>query len=127
MPQLYNVGWGADPSQIETSVRQELHDTRIEFKKGDPTKYITFDNITFERKKDAELSTNFKDAVINKKSILTKIRANIIKVDNGKRKVVARKVLIGHLPQLVKGRNTFVVNGTEYNLVNQLRRKSGTE
>ncbi len=65
MPKLYNVGWDNSADQIETSIKDFLENAKIEPKKGESDYYITFDNISFERKKDAWMSTNIKDAIIN--------------------------------------------------------------
>ena len=124
MTKLYKVGWGFSPDNIEDSVKDALEESRISVDKNDPGNYVTFENITFERKKDADSSVAIKDALINNKSQLTRIYGDVIKVKNGHRTRAAAKVLLGHLPQLIKGRNTFIVGGSDYNIVNQLRRNS---
>ena len=126
MPKLHAVGWDNSPDNIEDSLRTFFEKAHIDVKKGDDNTYVTFENINFERKKDAGLSVNLKDAILNQKSVLTKIYADVVKVTDGSRRTVAKQVLIGHVPQLIEGRNTFLINGSEYNVVNQLRRDSSS-
>jgi len=126
MPKLSPVGWDNSPEQTEISLRDFFEKAHINIKKDDDTSYVTFENINFERKKDAGLSVNLKDAILNQKSILTKIYADVVKVTNGKRKTVAKQVLIGHVPQLIEGRGTYLISGSEYNVVSQLRRDSSS-
>ncbi len=125
MTTLFNTGSTQTPDQIEFSLKNTLSNSKIPFDNKDSSKYVTFTNITFQRAKNTEDALAFKDAKIHKRSILTKIFADIQKVEGGRKKIVAKKVLIGHVPQLLE-RKTFMVNGTEMNLVNQLRRNSSS-
>lgn len=124
MVQLTKVGWGFKPDQIEDSVKEALEEFRIPLSKDNDSDYITFENVEFKRDSASDSSAAIKEAVTFEKSILTRIYADVVEYEKGRRTVRSRNLQIGQLPQLLEGRNTFMVTGSEYNLVNQPRRKS---
>lgn len=120
---LFNVGWGFSSGNIEESVKEALDNFRIPLDKSG-NEYLGMENIQFVKDPRSESSASIKEAVIYEKSILTKIYADIYKSSGGRKTVEARKVLIGQLPQFIDSRKTFMITGSEYNLINQPRRKS---
>lgn len=124
MPELSKVGWGCKPDDVEQSVKEGIEEMRLPLTKRADGPYITFENVSFKRDASAGSTMAIKEAVTFQKSILTKIYGDVVEVDGGRRKVLERHLQIGQLPQLIEGRNTFMVTGSEYNLVNQPRRKS---
>jgi len=120
---LYDVGWGFNSSSIEDSVRTALEETKIPLTK-DNNRYITFRNIKFEKDPRADSSASIKEAVVYEKSILTKIKADVVEYDGASSTTKAHGVQIGQLPQFIDSRKTFMITGSEYNIINQPRRKS---
>lgn len=125
MPNLSKVGWGFTGNQIEEKVRQGLEEFRIPLSKKNPDEhYITFENINFKRDPKAESTAAIKEAVVFEKSILAAIKADVVEYTGRRKKVLLRQHSIGQIPQLIESRKTFMVTGSEYNLINQPRRKS---
>lgn len=124
MPELSKVGWGCKPDDVEQSVKEGIEEMKLPLTKKADGPYITFENVEFKRDASASSTTAIKEAVTFQKSILTKIYGNVVEVDGNKRSVKERHIQLGQLPQLLEGRNTFMVTGSEYNLINQPRRKS---
>lgn len=124
MPELSKVGWGCKPDDVEQSVKEGIEEMRLPLTKKADGPYITFENVEFKRDSSAESTMAIKEAVTFQKSILTKIYGDVVEVDGPRRKTVEKHLQIGQLPQLLEGRNTFMVTGSEYNLINQPRRKS---
>ena len=124
MPELTKVGWGFKQDQVEDSVKEAIEELQIPVSREDPTHYITFEKVYFKRDTSADSSLAIKQTLTFEKSILAKIYADIVEYDGHKKTVHARDLQVGQLPQLLEGRNTFIVTGSEYNLINQPRRKS---
>lgn len=120
---LYKVGWGFKPENIEESLKQAITDMKFPLDK-EGQKSLTFSNVSFKRAKTAESMSSRKEAITLGRSILTGIYADITELDGNRTKTVSRNVHIGSFPQFIEGSNTFIVGGSEYNLNNQLRRKS---
>lgn len=124
MPELSKVGWGCKPDDVEQSVKEGIEEMKLPLTKAVDGPYITFENVHFKRDASAGSTMAIKEAVTFQKSILTKIYGDVVEYDGGKKKVLERNIQLGQLPQLIEGRNTFMVTGSEYNLINQPRRKS---
>ena len=120
---LYKVGWGFKPGNVEESLKEAIDAMTFPLDK-DGTKALSFANVRFERSKSAESVESRKEAMTLGRSTLTRIYSDIVEVENNREKTVARDIHIGSLPQLIEGSGTFIVGGSEYNLNNQLRRKS---
>ena len=122
---LHNIGWGLDASQIETSLKEAIENFQIPLSK-DLTKrdYITFENVTFRRDPRGASSAAIKEAVVYERSILTKIKADVVQYTGARKKVLARGLQVGQTPQFLDDRKSFITGGSEYNLINQPRRKS---
>ena len=124
MPELSKVGWGCKPDDVEQSVREGIEEMKIPLTRKADGPYVTFENVEFKRDASADSTMAIKEAVTFQKSILTKVYGDVVEYDGPKKTVKARHLQIGQLPQLLEGRNTFMVTGSEYNLINQPRRKS---
>lgn len=120
--ELFSVGWSTSPDNIQTSVKEGVEACELPLSK-DGQSYIKFENITFEQSKNTT-PADIKEAKALEKSVLTSIFADVVRYDSGVRKVLDHNLMIGKFPQLLEGHNTFMVTGSEYNLVNQPRRKS---
>lgn len=120
---LYKVGWGFKPGNVEESLKEAIDAMTFPLDK-EGTKALSFANVRFERSKSAESVESRKEAMTLGRSTLTRIYSDIVEVENNREKTVARDIHIGSLPQLIEGSGTFIVGGSEYNLNNQLRRKS---
>ena len=123
MPRLSKVGWGFKQEEIERSIREAISEFRVPLSKDDPNHYVSLENITFQRDPSAGTSAAIKKAVTFEKSILARIFADVVEVKGSRRTVQSRRLQVGQVPQLLEGRNTFMVTGSEYNLINQPRRK----
>ncbi len=117
MPELTKVGWGFKQDQVEDSVKEAIEELQIPVSREDPTHYITFEKVYFKRDTSADSSLAIKQTLTFEKSILAKIYADIVEYDGHKKTVHARDLQVGQLPQLLEGRNTFIVTGSEYNLI----------
>ena len=124
MPELSKVGWGCKPDDVEQSVREGIEEMKIPLTKKADGPYVTFENVEFKRDASADSTMAIKEAVTFQKSILTKVYGDVVEYDGPKKTVKVHHLQIGQLPQLLEGRNTFMVTGSEYNLINQPRRKS---
>ncbi len=123
MVTLQDAGKGVKNEDIQRSIREYLVDVKIPIDKTDD--YIKYKNIVFKENTNATDTGYIKVSLVKGRSVLTKVYADIIKVPKkGKSKVLATNVKIASFPQLISNRGSYIVNGAEYNLINQLRRNA---
>jgi len=120
---LYSIGYGSTQDQIEDSMSKGFRN--VEFNDMYDGSTYKMDNISFKRKADANSPEVFKEALLGNRSLLAQVHGDIYRYDkDGKKDRVAANVHIASVPQMLDSRGTFVVRGSDYNIINQLRKNS---
>ena len=122
MTKLYDAGYGTDPEQIDSAVIDGFGEIKLKDPHSEDT--YTFKNINVQKNKNGDSIPKFKEAILSNRSILSKVYADVYRQEgpDGKVSRVASKVRIASMPQMLGTRGTFVVKGSDYNIVNQLRK-----